>query len=196
MTRTHALPALLLLCTALALAGVPRGGSVDRAGLDVPALRPLAPPRDCKPMAPVELGLRQVGEADGRVVLLELHVQPRGGTGDVAWQLVLPPGATLLEGPAHGLGAADGTPAAPQRVRVLLPADAGFARIALDAAAALEREGEAADATAIVHARRALAWGDPQAALAAARQRRGPVAVAGVPAPRLAQVPTQHRAGR
>jgi len=222
MTRTLGYSVLLLGGLALALCGAPSGlaRAVVRAAAHTarpatyaahpaaltacpaastapsaaePRFRaPLREARSCKPRAPIELRLEQVGASDGSVVDLQLEVAPHPSVGAVRWELLLPDGAELLDGESDGELAAGAAGTGPRHVRVRLPRAADFSRVSLVAGAGLDESAAPAGPADRVGTRLSLGWGQPPAA-APGRQF---VDVARGDRQRVAIVPATHRAGR
>jgi hypothetical protein len=163
----------------------------DGAGVLPRFLRPQLDAGGCKPGAPIEVDLQQVGVADGSVVELAFALTPHVALGPLHWRIELPDGAVLLEGAADGIDDGQGAPGASHRVRVRLPADADGSRVSVVVDARLV-ETPGIDADERVQSRRSLRWGEASPVVATRRL----IDVERGLSQRVAELPARHRAGR
>ncbi len=145
------------------------GGAALGSVLALTGGRPVGAPlpapsaeHSCKPQAPIAVELVQLDEAAGRVTL-ELSLRPVIELTGLSWTLSLPAGASLVEGPASGVGAPARGALTRERGVVALPGDSRHQRVLVEANGHFEgsdQDGPSGPETIVASA--ALNWGSPE----------------------------------
>ena len=126
---------------------------------------PRSDERTCKPRAPVEIELSQLGWGPGGRRELSFGVTPRVPLESLSWSVRLDEGGELLDGESQGVADPTVQVRSDGRLSVALPPGVSSAQVVVEARGVLAHATEGSPETVVVE--RALTWGEPAPLIAA-----------------------------